>query len=107
MAVRNAELFLRSGMVTRQQLEEAGKRQKTSKGTFGEALVESGALTERQLVDILERQLGLPAVRLYETTIDRDAAMAVNEAIARKHCLVPLARQGGKLKVAIADPLNY
>jgi type IV pilus assembly protein PilB len=105
--VRNAELYIRSGKVTQQQLDEAIKRQKLTKKTINEILVEIGAITERQMVELMEKQLGLPSVRLFETPIDRSAVLTIPEAVARKHCLIPIQRQGGKIKVAIADPLNY
>ncbi|NHN29582.1 type II/IV secretion system protein [Paenibacillus sp. S3N08] len=98
---------MRSGKVTQQQLDEAVKRQQLTKKSINETLVEIGAITERQMVEILEVQLGLPSVQLYETEIDRSVVLSITEAVARKYCLIPIQRQGGKIKVAIADPLNY
>jgi type IV pilus assembly protein PilB len=105
--VRNAELYLRSGKITQQQLDEAVKMQRLTKKNINEILVEIGAITERQIVEILEVQLGLPSVKLFEFPIDRSVVLTITEAVARKHCLIPIQRQGGKIKVAIADPLNY
>ncbi|MFC5531223.1 GspE/PulE family protein [Cohnella yongneupensis] len=101
------EMLVKSGQVSPHQVEEAMRNQKTTKKRLGELLVDMGAVSERQLVDTLAVQLGLPAVKLYEVPIDRSVLLSISEAIARKHCLVPIQRVNGKIRVAMADPLNY
>ncbi|MBO9609405.1 MAG: type II/IV secretion system protein [Paenibacillaceae bacterium] len=107
MAMKSGELFMQSGTVSQRQLEEAIGRQRLNKKRLGETLLEMGVITERQLIDMLESQLGLPSVRLYDYPIDRKAATAITEACARKHTVIPIERSGNRLKLAMADPLNY
>ncbi|WP_328592549.1 GspE/PulE family protein [Paenibacillus cymbidii] len=105
--MKSGELFMQSGTVSQRQLEEAIGRQRLNKKRLGETLLEMGVITERQLIDMLESQLGLPSVRLYDYPIDRRAATAITEACARKHTVIPIERSGNRLKLAMADPLNY
>lgn len=105
--MKSGELFMRSGTISQRQLEEAIGRQRLSKKRLGETLLDMGVITEQQLIDMLESQLGLPSVRLYDFPIDRRAAIGITEACARKYTVIPIERSGNRLKLAMADPLNY
>ncbi|HEX7056018.1 MAG TPA: ATPase, T2SS/T4P/T4SS family [Bacilli bacterium] len=105
--MRLGELLIMHGLITELQLDEALKLQVSSKKKLGEILIELGYLTERQLVEVLEFQLGFPAVNLFETVMDLGAVQSITEALAKKHCVIPIKRRNGKLVVAMADPLNY
>ncbi len=47
---------------------------------------------------------GVPFVELLEFPIEREAALSVTAALCRRHRLLPIAREGGTLVVAMADP---
>ncbi|WP_238323097.1 GspE/PulE family protein [Gorillibacterium massiliense] len=105
--MRLGELLVMNGIITEAQLEEVLKAQVQTRKKFGEILVEKNFITERQLVEVLEFQLGYPFVNLFETTIDMATVNMISESLARKHGIIPVERKGGKIKLAMFDPLNY
>jgi type IV pilus assembly protein PilB len=105
--VRMGELLVNSGMVTKDQMDYALKIQRETKQKLGEVLIREGILTERQILEVLEFQLGFPVVNLFEVVIDAPVLKLVPESIARKYVVIPLDRTKDKIKVAMNDPLNY
>ncbi|XID92582.1 GspE/PulE family protein [Paenibacillaceae bacterium WGS1546] len=105
--MRFGELLVNNGLITEAQLEEALREQAHHKKKLGSQLLDLGYLTERQLVEVLEFQLGFPSVSLFETKIEPSVLSLITEAVARKYCVIPTKRSSGKLVVAMEDPLNY
>ncbi len=104
---RLGDLLLESGLVTVEQLENAVAEQKKSGLHLGTTLVQSGVIGERDLVELLQRQLGLPLVDLEQTAVDEGALGKIKEEQAKKHMALPIEIEGRKtLVVAMADPLN-
>ena len=101
------ELLVANGIVTEEQLNEALKMQAEVKKKLGSVLLDLGYITERQLVEALEFQLGFSSVSLFDAKIDPNVLSQIPESLARKHCIIPLRQNGGKIVVAMEDPLNY
>ncbi|MGC9373140.1 MAG: GspE/PulE family protein [Thermovirgaceae bacterium] len=94
-------------MITAQQLEEALRSQTKSKKRLGSILVEKGYLTERQLAEVLSRQLRVPLVSLARYRPMGEALRLIPENVARRLELLPLALvDNNRLMIAMADPLN-
>jgi len=105
--MRIGELLVMNGLITEEKLKLALKQQVNSNRKLGEILVDSGEITEHQLVEALEFQLGIPVANLREAVFENTAIHLVNESTARKYNIIPINHKGGKLKVAMVDPLNY
>jgi type IV pilus assembly protein PilB len=72
-----------------------------------DVLVQQGALSPRRVAELLAGEFGMAmAPDLANVRITGDTLELVPRAVAAKHRLLPLAREGGKLRVAIADPLD-
>ena len=70
-------------------------------------LVQQGILTSRRVAEMLAAEFGMPmAPDLTNARITGDTLELVPRAIAVKHHLLPLGREGAKLRIAIADPLD-
>ncbi len=63
-------------------------------------------VTQKQIIEALEFQLGIPQVDLEKYYIDPEIPRLVSEEFARKHKLIPIKKQGMTLHVAMSDPLN-
>ena len=100
------EILLDSGLLTHSQLEEALKKQKSKGKKLGELLIEEGIINEQQLVEALEYQLRIPYVDLTVMSIDPKIPRLIGESLARRHTLIPIAKEGNLLTVAMVDPLN-
>ena len=95
-----------AGLLTQAQLDECLRIQQSSGKRVGEILLERRVLGERQIMDALQKQLGLRAVDFNRMAIDREVPRLIREHLARRHLLVPVERDGNRLTVAMVDPLN-
>ncbi|MEA4849366.1 MAG: GspE/PulE family protein [Clostridiaceae bacterium] len=101
------DMLLSSGKLSKEQLEKAIKVQKSSKTKrLGEILVELGYASEDEILEVIEEQLGIPALDLANYNVDPRAAALIPEAIARKYNLIPVDIVDNELLVAMSDPLN-
>jgi len=100
------DLLVEAGMITREQLEQALKEQRRSGERLGKILTRLGLVTEKDILEVLEFQLGIPKVVLQDYNLDPEVVRLVPEALARRHLAIPIRRDGNRLLVAMADPLN-
>lgn len=103
---RLGDLLVEAGKITKEQLRVELERQRLTGIKLGELLVQDKILTEEEIIDVLEFQLGISRVYLDMVRLDKDAVRAIPESLARKYCLIPIGFEGNKIKVAMADPLN-
>lgn len=101
-----ADILLEAGLVDDGQLAAAYDEHQRVGRSLGRVLVEQGVLTEAQLVAALAAQIGLPFVDLNEWTIDIQAVTLVSAAVCRRHAVLPIGFDAGRLVLAMADPGN-
>lgn len=104
--MRIGELLVMNGLITDEQLEQGLEEQRAHPAKLGEILVGKQYINERQLVEALEFQLGIPVANLSEAAFDLAAVQLIPEYIARKYRVLPVGRDGSKLRVAMVDPLD-
>lgn len=104
---RLGDLLVESGVISEEQLQQALREQGKTKQKLGDLLISQGYITEQQLIEVLEYQLGIPHVSLYKYQIDPSITQIIPESLARRYQAIPLQKDGGKLLVAMADPLDY
>ncbi len=100
------DILLEGGLVTPAQLGEAVEEQQRLGRSLGRVLVEQGVLTEAQLVAALATQIGMRFVDLSDFPVDGSAVAKVPDQVCRRHTLLPIGYEEGKLLVAMADPAN-
>lgn len=103
---RLGDLLLETGLITEEQLQNALKEKKQNQ-KLGDALLQRGYITEQQLIEVLEFQLGIPHVSLYRYPFDSKLFSLVSKEFAKRNLLVPLKKEGDKLFVAMADPMDF
>ena len=103
---RLGELLLREGLITPQQLDQAFAYQKAHGGKIGRALVTLGFATDDDITAALSVQYGVPSIKLSEVEIDPEALKLIPMETAARHQVLPLARVGSSLTLAMADPTN-
>ncbi|HHN64103.1 MAG TPA: type IV-A pilus assembly ATPase PilB [Nitrospirae bacterium] len=106
MAAKLGQLLLSANLVTETQLKEALNLQKKEGGRLGSKLVKLGYLTEEKLVSFLSKQYGVPAINLSDYEIDPAVLKLIPAEMAKKYLIIPVARVGATLTVAMADPSN-
>ncbi|HOK67402.1 MAG TPA: GspE/PulE family protein [Anaerohalosphaeraceae bacterium] len=100
------EILYAKGWVDKPNLIKALKKAKETNRRLGETLVEMGLATEDQIMQALARQFGMNYVDLDEVEIPSDIRSLIPEDIIKKHRVLPLGKENGRLKIIIPDPMN-
>lgn len=104
-----AQLLIEEGLVTKSQIREALAIQKEKGGKLGDILVELGYLDEADRTTVLGKQFQMEVIDLDTYPIDPMVVDLLPRSVARKHQVLPLGREddGGNIRVAITDPLDF
>src|SRR3990172_1777411 len=100
------ELLVSEGLLTEAQLQEALNVSKRTGVRLGTAMVNMGLVTEKDIGQALSRQFDIPYISLSEIIIDPAIIKLIPETLARRYLVIPFAKEGNNLKVAMFDPLN-
>lgn len=107
MVVRKklGELLVESQLITAEQLNQALRSKKPGE-RLGQVLVSLGYVTEQDIINVLEFQLGIPQIKLSELSLELNVVRLLPESIARRYNAIPVKLNDGYLTVAMVDPLN-
>ena len=94
------------GIISEEQLSKALEHQKKLSIRLGEALTEMGFAGTEDITRSLAEQFDFQVVNPMATPIPEDAINTIPKNIAKKHNIIPVARQEGLIIVAISDPLD-
>jgi len=103
---RIAELLVRGGVVTRDQLAQAQERERANGSSVVKELVSLGFTSEQSLTEFLAKQFGIEKVDLNSSAIEDSVFNSVPPHLVQKHQLIPLKLLGSTLTVAMADPTD-
>lgn len=103
---RLGDLLVEVGMLTPEQLEKALREQKRSGERLGKVLTRLGYVSEKDILEVLEFQLGIPKVVVEDYQLEPEVVRLIPESLARRHMAIPVRRDGNRLLVAMVDPLN-
>jgi type IV pilus assembly protein PilB len=103
---RLGEGLVRTGKITKEQLQQGLALQKEKGGRLGSALVKTGVLTEKELVEFLSQHFSVPAIDLQRVEIDESVIKLIPADVARKYLILPVAKVGAKITLAMIDPTN-
>jgi type IV pilus assembly protein PilB len=100
------ELLVYAGKISKLELESALDIQNKSGKKIGEVLVDEKFVTEDDIIEVLEFQLGIPHVNLDKYEINPEVANLIPENIVRRYELIAIDKRNELLIVAMVDPLN-
>jgi type IV pilus assembly protein PilB len=106
MEPRVAELLVRGGVVSRDQLNKAQQKGRDSGSSVMKELVQLGFTTEQTLTEFLAKQFGIEKIELSPEEIEESVFALVPPQLTQKHQLVPTKLTGSTLTVAMADPTD-
>ncbi len=105
--LRLGDLLCELGALAPGDLQSALSMQEQQPGRkLGQVLVDSGLLGEDTMLEVLSAQLGFAHVRREILEPDRALVRRLTPAALRKHGLVPVREQSGRLLVVCHDPLS-
>ncbi len=93
-------------VISEEQLSLALERQKMQSIRLGEALTEMRFADHEDVIGGLAEQFDFQVVNPMASNIPQDIIGSVPKNIAKKHNIIPVAKQIGLLVVAINDPLD-
>ena len=103
-AVKLGQLLVEKKLLTESQLAEALKQQEGTNRFLGSICLEQGWVTPERLLAVLSEHYRLPAQRLSDETVEREAVETVPVKMALHYHIMPLKRYDSTLMVAIANP---
>jgi type IV pilus assembly protein PilB len=106
MEPRIAELLVRGGIVSRDQLVQAQEKERDNGSSVIRELVRLGFTTEDALTEFLAKQFSIEKVDLSPSEIEDSVFSLVPPQLVQKHQLVPVKLLGSTLTVAMADPTD-
>ena len=71
-----------------------------------DVLLERGLIDERRLYEVLSEASGLPPVELSRVRPDPDVKDILPPETCSEHCVIPIAKNGDNLTVAVSDPFD-
>jgi len=100
------EILFKAGVVKKEPLLNAIKISKTKNERLGQVLLKKGLVDEETLTKAIARQFGLEYVNLDRIDIPPDAMKLIPEDLIKKHNILPLGMDNGRMKLVISDPSN-
>jgi len=99
--------FLTLGYVAPDDLKEVTERSSALGIPLAEAALLGGRLHPDARAWILAESLGIPFLEVEPDSISLDLAHLLPEALARENRIVPIAREGDRVTVAVTDPFCH
>ena len=98
--------LVRAGLVQYEIIEQADEISNAQNINIGQALINSGVITEETLLKFLESRLHIPYVNLEDYSLDPNCLKYVSFSDAKRYRIIPLFKIEDTLTVAMADPLD-
>ncbi len=98
--------LVRAGLVQYEVIEQAEEISNAQNINIGQALINSGVITEETLLKFLEAKLHIPYVNLDDYSLDANCLKYVSYSDAKRYKIIPLFKIEDTLTVAMADPLD-
>ena len=104
---RLGEILLEWGSLSEQQVKQALSVASGSGRRLGEALIETGMCKEEDIAKALATQFDMEYISLdqKETTSQIDMSL-IPEDLIKKHLVLPMGNDNGRLKLVIHDPMD-
>jgi len=103
---RLGEILAEWGVVTPSGVKEALKHAQEHEMRIGEAIVALGLADEEDVTKALATQYDMEYVDLERQQVVPGLLGEIPDDIIRRHLVLPISREGNRLKVIIADPLD-
>jgi len=100
------QLLIQNGKITEEQLLKALELQRKTGDRLGHTLVNMRYIDEDTLINVLEKQFGIPCIKITNKMIHSRITKMIPENICRKYRIIPIIFNDNKLTVAAADPYN-
>jgi type IV pilus assembly protein PilB len=104
---RLGDILVRKGLISAGELKEAIGEQAKSKEFLGAVLLRLNLIRPDELLQALSEQFDMPVVSLKNRYFEWDFVKGFSPELIFDHKCFPLKREGSKVVMAIANPLDY
>ncbi len=101
------QILVAQGAINAEQADQGVKHAQQTGKRIGEALVDLGLIDEMKVIKALAAQYGMKYVDLSNEKVRKlidDSAL--DKSVMKKNLVIPLGKSGGKMRVAIHDPMD-
>ncbi|MBU1077623.1 MAG: hypothetical protein KKH98_10045 [Spirochaetes bacterium] len=101
------QLLIQADKITEDQLLKALEEQRNTGHRLGHTLIKLGYIDENVLIEVLEKQFGIPAVKINKKMLNPIMIKrTLPETICRKYRLIPIMIENNSLTIAASDPYD-
>lgn len=103
---RLTDILIQGNLLTEEDLKKAVDIQKQEGGRLQKILVKHKFVEEKKLIAAIGEHLGIPPLDLSKVKLEPEIVELIPRNVAEFYQIIPVARIGNALSVAMADPLN-
>ena len=100
------DILVMAEKITPLQLKEALRVQKILGKKLGEILIDSGVVSEEDIIEAITKQTGIKRVDLNNVKFEKKVMKILPQNLCNKYNLIAFGFEGDKIQVALSDPLN-
>jgi len=100
------KILIDKSLIKEADLQKAIALQKDKGGSLSDKFVELGLISKNDLMMVISEHLGIPPINLSRFKIDPAVLSLIPKKVAKHYKIMPIAKMGNVLTLAIADPLN-
>ncbi len=104
--VRLGQILVEAGVITQDDLRRALELQQNTGQRVGAVVRSMGLGSQEAVAAALAQQFGIEFVRVDTSLLNDEILLLVPEPIARRHQVIPLKINEGKLVLGMVDPLD-
>src|SRR5688572_13030101 len=99
-------LIIKTGIIDEKGFSAIEDFAKNAEVPLADAVVQKDIISDENLGMIISDYLKVPLVTLSKFAIPENVFQVIPERIARKYKIIPFAKEGDSIKMAMADPTN-
>lgn len=100
------EELIKEGIITPDLVAEIEKEMELNNQDFGEILIKKRIITDGDLLTIKSQIYQLPVIGMTDIEINKELSTEISEDTINFYRIIPFAKEGNLLKVALIDPEN-
>ena len=100
------DILVSWGVLSKKDLRKAREHAEGRPDRIGEVLVQMGLVDQEQVTKALAQQFDMEYVDLDQQVMDNDALTLMPDELIRRHLVLPMGEENGKLKIIIHDPMD-
>jgi type IV pilus assembly protein PilB len=103
---RLGEILVEARKLREEDLRKALAEQRKYGEKLGNVLIRMGLLSEKEIMETVSKQLGIPIVNLFDADLSDELVRLIPENVAKNHMVIPFERSLSVLRLAMIDPLD-